>query len=457
MSSILAGIWALRRKAVRPHIAAASSIGLALACITMQPAAANPYYDSYGSPYGRGAYQPYPYYPAYELRPHAPRVIKRSAKPNAEPPLTPTQKQADSELKSRVQDGPLQVMISIDDQSLALYSKGNLIARSKVSTGVPEHPTPTGVFSVIQKRRYHESNIYSGAPMPYMQRLTWSGIAMHQGVVPGRPASHGCIRLPEAFARQLWSITRTGARVIITRKETTPAAFEHARLFAAKAPADKPMASLSSKDAAAPIRSEPPSAERPKGETLRVAEAAPVTSDAPAPEASTKAMSTPGSASESPPAVDAGSSLTVEKPLRAGPVSVFVSRKERKLFVRKGFQPVFEAAVTIDQPDAPIGTHVFTALELKEDGATMRWTAVSLPDRSGEKQAAVARKPGTPPPVAVSAPVVSSAEALERITIPDDARERIAALMSPGASFVISDQGLGWETGLETDFVVVTR
>jgi hypothetical protein len=85
--------------------------------------------------------------------------------------------------------GPLQIIVSIADQQLSLYDNGALIARSSVSTGVQGHPTPLGVFSVISKERWHRSNIYSGAPMPYMQRITWSGIALHAGVVPGAGAS----------------------------------------------------------------------------------------------------------------------------------------------------------------------------------------------------------------------------------------------------------------------------
>src|SRR5262249_57571081 len=89
---------------------------------------------------------------------------------------------------------------SVSGQGNGAEGKARLIAQSAVSTGMPGYRTPTGVFSVLQKRRYHESNIYSGAPMPFMQRLTWSGIALHAGVLPGFPASHGCIRLPHHFA-----------------------------------------------------------------------------------------------------------------------------------------------------------------------------------------------------------------------------------------------------------------
>ena len=106
--------------------------------------------------------------------------------------------------------GPLLIVISIADQRISLYDNGALIARSSVSTGVKNHPTPVGVFSVISKSRHHRSNIYSGAPMPYMQRITWSGIALHAGDLPGYPASHGCIRLTNDFAIRLWHLTKRG-------------------------------------------------------------------------------------------------------------------------------------------------------------------------------------------------------------------------------------------------------
>ena len=96
------------------------------------------------------------------------------------------------------------------------------------------HSTPMGVFSVIQKHKMHRSNIYSGAPMPYMQRITWSGVAMHAGVLPGYPASHGCIRMPMAFAVKMWNWTRMGARVIVTPGQITPASFAHPLLVAQK-------------------------------------------------------------------------------------------------------------------------------------------------------------------------------------------------------------------------------
>ena len=130
--------------------------------------------------------------------------------------------------------GPLIIAVSIDQQKVRIYDTNGLFAESPVSTGMKGHSTPMGVFSVIQKHKMHRSNIYSGAPMPYMQRITWSGVAMHAGVLPGYPASHGCIRMPMAFAVKMWNWTRMGARVIVTPGQITPARFTHPLLVAQK-------------------------------------------------------------------------------------------------------------------------------------------------------------------------------------------------------------------------------
>src|SRR6202011_2723860 len=128
--------------------------------------------------------------------------------------------------------GPLQIVVNIGTQKVTLYSNGVRVAQGPVSTGMPGHPTPMGVFSIIEKDRYHHSNIYSGAPMPFMERITWSGVAIHEGVLPGYPASHGCIRMPGAFAVKLWAWTKRGARVIIVPGEISPSDFSHPKLIA---------------------------------------------------------------------------------------------------------------------------------------------------------------------------------------------------------------------------------
>lgn len=114
------------------------------------------------------------------------------------------------------------MIVSVPDQEMYVYRNGVRIGRSTVSTGAKGHPTPTGIFTIIQKEVDHESTLYKGAKMPYMQRLTWDGIAMHAGKLPGYPASHGCVRLSEDFAEKLYSVTKNGTTVIVTDQQYSP-------------------------------------------------------------------------------------------------------------------------------------------------------------------------------------------------------------------------------------------
>lgn len=407
------------------------------------------------------------------LRPARPNVTTASRDKSAA-----KEKDGEQDLASKAK-GLLSVVISLDKQQLTLYSDGQPIAYSRVSTGTPGHPTPTGVFSVIQKDRWHRSNLYDDAPMYYMQRITWSGVAMHQGIVPNYPASHGCIRLPEAFAKQLWRITKLGVRVIVARGEVTPVAISHARLFTLKS---EPL------EAKVDGKVEPvvTSAERVRAAygALEVAQLASKKRDVAAREVTASDASkladpaldaiayaiktpreTPATSSEvvrsaydsfEAPKVRRAKSVASNavaeiKPLKPGPISVFISRKEGKLFVRKGFDPVFSTPVTFEQPDKPLGTHVYTALAVKDDNTTMRWNVMSMPGAgsAGKKSEKGVRE--------YIGPTSNANEALDRVTIPQEALDRISELMSPGASLIISDQGLGPETGTGTDFVVLTR
>ena len=111
--------------------------------------------------------------------------------------------------------GPLVIVVSLPEQRAHVYRNGVRIGVSTISSGKPGHETPTGVFPILQKRAEHYSNLYDNAPMPYMQRLTWDGIALHAGRIPGKPASHGCIRLPMAFAKSLFAATERGVTVVV--------------------------------------------------------------------------------------------------------------------------------------------------------------------------------------------------------------------------------------------------
>ena len=148
---------------------------------------------------------------------------------------------------------------------------------------------------------------------------------------------------------------------------------------------------------------------------------------------------------------------------RTGQVAVFVSRKEKKIFVRQGFIPLFDMPIAIEHPDQPLGTHVFTALAFTDNGAGMRWNLITVPTDPSAPEPSSRRKSREPlKPIAQSRPAIqlkpsSAAEALNRIQMPKEAVDRISELLIPGSSLVVSDEGLGRETGRYTDFIVLTR
>jgi hypothetical protein len=374
-----------------------------------------------------------------------PRVGNSDAGPThaakARPRRETRRQQSKTDQEQPLPQGPFQIIVSIARQQATLYGQNGPIAQTSISTGVPAHPTPLGVFSVISKHKLHHSNIYSGAPMPYMQRITWSGIALHAGPLPGYPASHGCIRLPQNFAVRLWSTTKVGARVIVPRAPAAPVEIAHPNLFAPKNPEEKiqPLASAAEPtDTAKLLAADIPAAARPV--------------------AAMAMTQVTGSIAVLPRPLS-------EPPRQKSSVSVFVSRKQNRLFVRQGFVPLFDLPLTIAAPERPLGTHVFTAMALTENGAAMRWEVVSIPSSyPHQTDHARTRAKKTPhdrrePPAAGSTPQAAStaAEALDRITLPPEAVEQISALLSPGASLIVSDNALSDETGVDTEFVVLTR
>src|SRR5215468_7596742 len=164
-------------------------------------------------------------YPRRAVRMVRHSVTKRSREADNE--TDAQRKRKGATLTETKPTGPLFAILSLSDQHISVYNSSGLVTRSKVSTGMPGHRTPMGIFTIIGRERYHSSNIYSGAPMPFMQRITWSGVAMHLGVVPGYPASHGCIRLPAGSAERLWGLTKIGERVVITPHDVAPLEFSH--------------------------------------------------------------------------------------------------------------------------------------------------------------------------------------------------------------------------------------
>jgi hypothetical protein len=312
--------------------------------------------------------------------------------------------------------GPLQLVISLHDQKIAVFDQGKLIATSRISSGRAGHLTPTGVFTILEKRRFHNSNIYSNAPMPFMQRITYSGIALHEGILPGYAASHGCIRLPRDFAAHLFGMSSQGTRVIVSGTAVAPRFIAHPRLFSyrPKTPDTDPDGRL------------------PEDVALFWPSAI-ETALSSAPVRTADASGT---------VVSRGDAMRMQRLARrrSSPVSVFISRKEGRLFARQRMQPMLESPVTFRSGDTPLGTHVFTALDLGNDGVTLEWNVVSVP---------LAKSPNA----------LDAAAALEAIDIPAYAMERLGELMVPGSSLIISDEGLGYETSKrgETDFIVLTK
>jgi len=366
----------------------------------------------------------------HESRPKTDPQRERALQRNDSEPKTKA-KEVAKELKVRSQEvakGPLQIIVSIADQRISVYDDGTLIARSSVSTGVPDHPTPIGVFSVIGKELWHRSNIYSAAPMPYMQRITWSGIALHAGVLPGHPASHGCIRLANDFAIRLWRLTRRGTRVIIARNDVHPVQIASPRLFSIP----KPVSS-----------SQGPSLDAPAGKDILTL----ATSPAPL---------TPNAQSRSDQNILPATGFGAQK--KAVPITAFVSRKLSKIFVRQGFTPLFDVPIKIDNPDEPLGTHVFTVLGLQNGGASFRWNVVSMSEKISSNSGSLNKQPKAP----VQATGVRSDSspsgatvALDRVEIPQDQVDQLSQLLTPGSSLILSDYELSTETGDDTDFIVV--
>jgi hypothetical protein len=480
---------------------------------------------------------------------------------------------------------PLFAVVSLGAQRISIYNHNGLVERSAISTGMPGHPTPKGVFTIIGRERFHRSNLYSSAPMPYMQRVTWSGIAMHLGVVPGHPASHGCIRLPAGFAVKLWGLTRIGERVVISAQDVAPAEFAHPLLPAPK------MQVLAEADAGAPaldqlqtpdVPAEPAAlnprqyAERLKAETaakaaaavktvketsaavgvkrqeaaraaveLRAAESVHASAQrkadaaAEAYEAAVVALRArqeesvlvaeleasgshvPGEAvtghlakayekvtaakeaatlvkmkadaaladavakletaetasaakdeeladavrrlDEATDASRTATKAEKEAQLRMSPLSVLVSKKDGRIYVRQGLTPLFDAPASVRDPETPLGSHLYIATAVDGDGASLKWSVVSLPARRAEerrprrrKMASIADQIGALPKLRGFPS--SPAEALERIEIDQDVRDRISERLWTGASLIISDQPVSGETGaVGTDLTVKVR
>ncbi|ANK91158.1 MULTISPECIES: L,D-transpeptidase family protein [Rhizobium] len=389
----------------------------------------------------------------------------------------------------------LQIFVSKNKQSLVVYDGTEVVATSKVSTGKDGHTTPSGIFSVLEKQKYHESNLYSAAPMPFMQRLTWSGIALHESnSVPRYPASHGCVRMPGAFAKMLYRMTEPGIPVIISDDELVPQPIDHPNLFRPDAPAAMPL--LSDVELRPSI---PDSPQKPVQVAMNDTAAMPMpmvqplaTHEAEPPSEPISMLITRRTLRETvidiqtllnqlgfsagdpdgvlgPSTVQAINAFKTLRPTEfAGDRSLVSDALLKSVYaatgkgeppngvimVRQAFKPIFEAPVTIADPGLALGTHFFTLHAVDGQAGTADWLGITLENnlsRETMKRLGIASQESS---IVMGKPIALS---LSRITIPDETRRRIDALISPGSTLTISDTGLGRETGEGTDFITITR
>jgi peptidoglycan hydrolase-like protein with peptidoglycan-binding domain len=380
---------------------------------------------------------------------------------------------------------PLQIFVSKDTQSLVVYDGDQVVAASNVSTGKRGHTTPSGIFSILEKKKAHFSNLYDDAPMPYMQRITWSGVALHEGkYVPDYPASHGCVRMPRQFAKMLFPMTKRGFHVIISDRELVPQRITTADLFMPRFP-------------------------KPEAELLSDAELRPaVPGDAPVEVASNDALPKNGALAvaalpKSEPAIkilitranerqkfaeaqallarlgyydgphdgsigtktrdavkayqdvhgqkptgvmDQAFMLSIHKVMNRKPLTGWLS-------VRRNFKPVVDAPVDIDQPEVALGTHFYTAIRVNPAQNAAEWYATTLENHINAK---TAKRLGIT--VAADALAPDAAEtAFKRVTVPSELREKIETMLGNGSSLTITDIGTESETGQGTDFITIVK
>jgi L,D-transpeptidase catalytic domain len=410
----------------------------------------------------------------------------------AKRPASPTEATAPREAGE-----PIMAIVSIKSQQVTFYDADGWILRAPVSTGTTGRETPAGVFALIEKDKDHHSSLYDDAWMPNMQRITWNGIALHGGPLPGYAASHGCVRMPFGFAEKLFDKTQIGMRVIISPGDAEPVEFSHPALFVPKAEAlaaapakaealpreaaeaarsadeaKKAAASAAREAASLPVslrKLEQQKARadaefafadrslaaaktdqaRTKAEELKqkaatkAADAATQLDTAKAdaqPKRDAAAATKEAAKAAATKKADAVKAATDAK-LALEPVSVYISRATQKLYVRRnthkpapdGGGEVFDTSIEV-----PV-----TIRDPDQPIGTHVFTAMAKSD-AGLRWSVVTIDNGD-----------DAKDALDRITIPQEVLDRIAPTAQPRSSIVISDEPLSKETNYRTEFVAV--
>jgi hypothetical protein len=392
---------------------------------------------------------------------------------------------------------PIMAIVSIKSQKVTFYDADGWILRAPVSTGIKERETPAGVFALIEKDKDHHSTMYDDAWMPNMQRITWNGVALHGGPLPGYAASHGCVRMPYDFAEKLFDKTWIGMRVIISPGDAEPVDFTDPALFVpnkaalAAAPAKAEALAREAEEAAKTADEAKKAAATTSREaaslpaSLRKLEALKKRADvdlayvdkvlaaaktdqakARAEELKQKAATKAADAAtrldtakaDAQPKLDAAGAAkdaakaaatkkadtakaASEARLMLEPVSVYISRATQKLYVRRnthkpapdGGGEVFDSSIEV-----PV-----TIRDPDKPIGTHIFTAVARTD-TGLRWTAVTIDNGD-----------NAKDALDRITIPQDVLDRIAPTASPRSSIIVSDEPLSRETNYRTEFVAV--
>ena len=411
----------------------------------------------------------------------------------------PTQARAaqiKEETASRTAGEPIMAIVSIKTQQVTFYDADGWILRAPVSTGIKGRETPAGVFALIEKDKDHHSTMYDDAWMPNMQRITWNGIALHGGPLPGYAASHGCIRMPYGFAEKLFDKTEIGMRVIIAPNDPVPVAFSHPALFVpnaaavAAAPAraetlardaaeaikaaaeakkaaattaretkslaaslrkleslkrsaDAALASANKALAAATTDKAKAHAEERKQKAAAKAAALATQLDTARADATSK-QDAAAAAKDAAKAADTRKAAAVkaatEAKLALEPVSIYISRATQKLYVRRNTHKrwpdggeVFDASIEV-----PV-----TIRDPNRPIGTHVFTAMAR-DGAALRWTAVTIDEGD-----------DAKDALDRITIPQDVLDRIAPTAVPRSSIIVSDEPLSKETNYRTEFVAV--
>ena len=395
----------------------------------------------------------------------------------------------------RAAGDPIMAIVSIKSQKVTFYDAEGWIFRAPVSTGIAGRETPAGVFALLEKDKDHHSSLYDDAWMPNMQRITWNGVALHGGPLPGYAASHGCVRMPFGFAEKLFEKTQIGMRVIISPNDAEPVPFSHPALLVpnqeaiAAAPAKAEALVRESAEAASnaeEARKAAKAAEREAASlktTLRKLQKLKTQADAELvraekalasartdqakaraedlrQKASTRAEglgaqldSAKTAAASKPDAAAAKNAakaaearkadadkLAKEAKLALEPVSVYISRATQKLYVRRNTHKrwpdggeVFDATIEVPVAirDPEKPIGTHVFTAMAPGDAGLRWTVVTIDSGDDAKNA------------------------LDRVTIPREVLDRIAPTALPRSSVVISDEPLSAETNYRTEFVAV--